>query len=89
MIAKKLGIAVTGSSDSHMPFDVGRGYTMFEGDLRTAMGMKILDLLGGGGMFVEFFAIDYNEEFLLLGHDGPCNINMSEGKPTLQNLDIH
>ena len=37
MIAKKLGIAVTGSSDSHMPFDVGRGYTMFEGDLRTAI----------------------------------------------------
>lgn len=60
-----------------------------EGDLRTAMGMKILDLLGAGGMFVEFFAIDYEEDFLLLGHDGPSNINMSEGKPRLKNLDVH
>ena len=60
-----------------------------EGDVRTAMGMKILDLLGGGGMFVEFFAIDYSENFLLMGHDGPGNINMSEGKPKIQHLAVH
>jgi L-arabinose isomerase len=60
-----------------------------EGDVRTAMGMKILDLLGGGGMFVEFFAIDYDEDFLLMGHDGPSNINMSEGKPKIQHLSVH
>ncbi|MHC4083720.1 MAG: L-arabinose isomerase family protein [Planctomycetota bacterium] len=59
-----------------------------EGDVKTAMAMKILDLLGGGGMFVEFFAIDYDEEFLLMGHDGPSNINMSDGKPRLQHLDV-
>ena len=60
-----------------------------EGDLRTAMAMKIFDLLGAGGMFVEFFAIDYDEDFILLGHDGPSNINMSEGRPKLQHLDVH
>lgn len=60
-----------------------------EGDIKTAMAMKILDLLGGGGMFVEFFAIDYDEEFLLMGHDGPSNINMSEGRPRLQHLEVH
>ena len=60
-----------------------------EGDVRTAVGMKILDLLGGGGMFVEFFAIDYDEDFLLMGHDGPGNINMSEGKPKIQHLEVH
>jgi L-arabinose isomerase len=59
-----------------------------EGDVKTAMAMKILDLLGGGGMFVEFFAIDYEQEFLLMGHDGPSNINMSGGKPRLQHLDV-
>ena len=31
-----------------------------EGDVKTALAMKILDLLGGGGMFVEFFAIDFS-----------------------------
>jgi len=60
-----------------------------EGDVRTAMGMKILDLLGAGGMFVEFFAIDYDEDFILMGHDGPSNINMSEGKPKIQHLEVH
>lgn len=60
-----------------------------EGDLRTAMAMKIFDLLGGGGMFVEFFAVDYEEDFILLGHDGPSNINMSITKPKLQHLKVH
>ena len=59
-----------------------------EGDIKTAMAMKILDLLGAGGMFVEFFAIDYDENFLLMGHDGPSNINMSEGRPKLQHLEV-
>lgn len=59
-----------------------------EGDVRTAMAMKILDLLGAGGMFVEFFAIDFDEDIFLMGHDGPSNINMSEGKPRLQHLEV-
>ncbi len=59
-----------------------------EGDIKTSMAMKILDLLGSGGMFVEFFAIDYDENFLLMGHDGPSNINMSDGKPKLQHLEV-
>jgi L-arabinose isomerase len=60
-----------------------------EGDVKTAMAMKILDLLGAGGMFVEFFAVDYDEDFILMGHDGPSNINMSEGRPRLCHLDVH
>ncbi|MBM4095086.1 MAG: hypothetical protein FJ276_37605, partial [Planctomycetes bacterium] len=47
-----------------------------EGDVKTAMAMKILDLLGGGGMFVEFFSMDFDENFILMGHDGPSNVNM-------------
>jgi len=60
-----------------------------EGDVRTAMAMKILDLLGGGGMFVEFFAINFDEELFLMGHDGPSNVNMSVGRPKLQHLSVH
>ncbi len=60
-----------------------------EGDVKTAMAMKILDLLGGGGMFVEFFAVDFDGEFVLLGHDGPSNINLAEGRPRLQHLHVH
>jgi len=60
-----------------------------EGDVKTAMAMKVLDLLGGGGMFVEFFAMDFDDGSLLVGHDGPSNISMAQGRPTLQHLDVH
>ena len=59
-----------------------------EGDLKTAMAMKIMDFLGAGGMFVEYFALDFDENFLLLGHDGPANFNVSEGRPVLQHLEV-
>lgn len=60
-----------------------------EGDVKTAMAMKILDLLGGGGMFVEFFAMDLNENSILMGHDGPSNISVAQGAPRLMHLDTH
>jgi L-arabinose isomerase len=60
-----------------------------EGDVKSAMACKILDLLGGGGMFVEFFAMDFAENFLLLGHDGPSNINVAQGRPRLTHLEVH
>jgi L-arabinose isomerase len=60
-----------------------------EGDVKSAMAMKIIDLLGGGGMFLEFFSMDFNENFFLMGHDGPSNINMSKGKPKVMHLKVH
>lgn len=59
-----------------------------EGDLKTAMAMKILDLIGGGGMFLEFFATNFEENIVLVGHDGPCNTNVAASKPKLQLLDV-
>ncbi|MCL5998466.1 MAG: hypothetical protein M1546_20790 [Chloroflexi bacterium] len=60
-----------------------------EGDVKSAMALKIIDLLGGGGMFVEFFSMDFQENFFLMGHDGPSNVNMAKGRPRLMHLDIH
>jgi len=60
-----------------------------EGDVKTAMAMKIQDLFGAGGMFLEFFAFDYDADMLLVGHDGPSNINVADGKPRLQHLEVH
>jgi L-arabinose isomerase len=60
-----------------------------EGDVKTAMGMKLMDVLGGGGMFIEFNSIDYLENFLLISHDGPVNFNVSETPPRLKHLNIH
>lgn len=60
-----------------------------EGDVKSAMAVKLMDLLGAGGMFVEFFSMNFDEEFILMGHDGPSNINMAEGRPRLQHLKVH
>lgn len=60
-----------------------------EGDIKTAMACKIMDLLGAGGLFTEFFSMDFEENFILLGHDGPANINVAEGKAKLQHLEVH
>ena len=48
---------------------------------------EILDLLGGGGMFVEFFSTDFG--LLLMGHDGHVNINVREGRARLRHLPVH
>ena len=60
-----------------------------EGDIKTAMAMKILGFMGGGGMFLEFFSCDFDENFILVGHDGPSNVSVAADKPILQNLTTH
>ena len=40
IVAEKEGLAKTGGSDGHMWFEIGRGYTLFEGDLHTAIKKK-------------------------------------------------
>lgn len=60
-----------------------------EGDLKTAIAMKICDTLGTGGSFSEIVAMDYVEETIILGHDGPFHISISDGKPVLRGMGIY
>jgi L-arabinose isomerase len=50
------------------------------------MAMFIMDRLGIGGSFAEFHPVDFKENFVLVGHDGPHNISIAEGKPVLRSL---
>lgn len=59
-----------------------------EGDVKTSMAMKFMDLVGAGGMFLEFNTIDYDNNIFIISHDGPVNFNVSEGKPVLQHLEL-
>lgn len=60
-----------------------------EGDLKTCIAMKIMDLLGCGGSFTEFYAMDFKDNFVLMGHDGPGHIAISHGKPLLRGLGLY
>ena len=60
-----------------------------EGDLKTAIAMKISDLLGVGGSFTEIVAVDYDDETIILGHDGPFHMAIAEGKPVLRGLGLY
>ncbi|MPY87687.1 MAG: arabinose isomerase [Luteitalea sp.] len=57
-----------------------------ESDLKTCLAMLIEDRLDIGGSFAEFHPIDFNEGFVLVGHDGPHHINIAEGRPVLRSL---
>jgi L-arabinose isomerase len=60
-----------------------------EGDLKTAVAMKISDILGTGGSYSEIVVIDYEDETILLGHDGPFHIAISDGKPILRGMGLY
>jgi len=57
-----------------------------ESDLKTCIAMLIMDRLDIGGSFAEFHPIDFNEGFVLVGHDGPHHINIADSKPVLRSL---
>jgi len=60
-----------------------------EGDLKTAIAMKICDILGLGGSFCEIVVVDYIDNTILIGHDGPFHINISDRKPILRGMNVY
>jgi L-arabinose isomerase len=60
-----------------------------EGDLKTNVGMLLLDRLGAGGSYTEFYALDFDDEFVLMGHDGPGHLAIAEGRPVARALKVY
>ena len=60
-----------------------------EGDLKTALAMKICDILGKGGSFCEIVVTDYEDGVILLGHDGPFHLEIARSKPFLRGMGLY
>jgi L-arabinose isomerase len=63
--------------------------TSGEGDLKTNLAQLILDRLGAGGSYTEYYALDFAEGFVLMGHDGPGHVAIAEEQPTLRGLELY
>ena len=63
--------------------------TAGEGDLKTNLAQLILDRLGAGGSYTEYYALDFEEEFVLMGHDGPGHVAIAQEQPTLRALKLY
>jgi len=62
--------------------------TAGEGDLKTNIAQLVLDRLGAGGSYTEYYALDLDEGFVLMGHDGPGHVAIAQERPVLRALGL-
>ena len=60
-----------------------------EYEIKNAQAMKIMESFGAGGSFTEYYAADFADDILLMGHDGPGHIAIAQGKTKVRPLQVY
>jgi L-arabinose isomerase len=91
-----MGVGNPGNEDAISSIILGNSLLTARGipvagelEVKNAQAMKIMDSFGVGGSFTEYYAMDFNDDVVLMGHDGPGHIAIAQGKTKVRPLSVY
>ncbi len=60
-----------------------------EYELRTTVAQLVTQVAGAGGSFCEIQALDFEDDVVEMGHDGPAHLAVSSREPLLRGLGVY
>ncbi|NDZ92807.1 arabinose isomerase [Streptomyces sp. SID6673] len=63
--------------------------TTGEFELRTSVAQLVTQVVGAGGSFCEIQALNFEDDVVEMGHDGPAHLGVASREPTLRGLGVY